>query len=503
MAASDSLPMNSAGPSAGNDDNSEEQNLLKTKAELKIRDEGYAWVVLGAMFSTNLIMFGYNRSFGILATAMLDAYPDSSGITISLIVGLLSGCRNLFAPVIGTMSNKFGLRRSLFFGSTLYFVALVASFFCTTMTQLGFTLGAMIGFSQGIIQCCQVILVPQYFEKKLSLANGIRVASSPLGGLLFPFLISFLIEFYSLRSTLLLFGAISAHIFIFSLLMRPIKKQMKIKAIEKTDQIFKEIYYEKNNEGQLFIPNANNADNEVINSTEWTRVKTTSDVNIKKLLFEEITLKNGHLLKKRPQKKLEFKFFKNFHYITYLLLAASVPWGLNLVIYYMVIYAQTSVGLTSYEVSIMLGFESVCDFIVRLFIGWFNNKNFIPKSYSLLICLWISAAGKFFVPFATNLVTLIILTFVCTVAGASYVTSLTVMLVEDFGREHITTTWGFVRMTSGIFSFINSLIIGYILDWTGSFTVPFFVMGAGTFFCGSIIGIQILVKKLSSSEDRT
>ncbi|RXG68081.1 Monocarboxylate transporter 14 [Armadillidium vulgare] len=470
MAASDnSLPINSADsavPSTGNEDNAEEQNLLRTKAELKIRDEGYAWVVLGAMFSINLIMFGYNRSFGILATAMLDAYPDSSGITISLIVGLLSGCRNLFAPVIGTLSNKFGLRRS---------------------------------FSQGIIQCCQVILVPQYFEKKLSLANGIRVASSPLGGLLFPFLISFLIEFYSLRSTLLLFGAITAHIFICSLLMRPIKKQMKIKAIEKTDQIFKEIYYEKNNEGQLFIPNANNADNEVINSTEWTRVKTTSDVNIKKLLCEEIMLKNSHLLKKRPQKKLEFKFFKSFYYITYLMLAASVPWGLNLVIYYMVIYAQKSVGLTSYEVSIMLGFESVCDFFVRLFIGWFNNKNFFPKSYTL----WISATGKFFVPFATNLVTLIILTFVCTIAGASYVTSLTVMLVEDFGREHITTTWGFVRMTSGIFSFINSLIIGYILDWTGSFTVPFFVMGAGTFFCGSIIGIQILVKRLSSSEDRT
>ncbi|RXG60613.1 Monocarboxylate transporter 14 [Armadillidium vulgare] len=433
MAGSDnSLPINSADsavPSTGNDDNSEEQNLLKTKAELKIRDEGYAWVVLWAMFFTNLVMFGYNRT-----------------------------------PVIGTFSNKFGLRRSLFFGSTLYFVALVASFFCTTMTQLGFTLGAMIGLGQGFIQCGQVILVPQYFEKKLSLANGIRVASSPLGGLLFPFLISFLIEFYSLRSTLLLFGAITAHIFICSLLMRPIKKQMKIKAIEKTDQIFKEIYYEKNNEGQLFIPNANNADNEVINSTEWTRVKTTSDVNIKKLLCEEIMLKNSHLLKKRPQKKLEFKFFKNFHYITYLLLAASVPWGIHLIGYYTVIYARKSVGLTS---------------------------------------LWISAVGKFFIPYATNLITLVILIFVCTVAVASFNSTLTVMLVEDFGREHITTTWGFFRMTSGIFSFTNSLIIGYILDWTGSFTVPFFLMGTGTFFCGFLIGIQILVKKLTSSkEDR-
>ncbi|RXG60612.1 hypothetical protein Avbf_00913 [Armadillidium vulgare] len=151
----------------------------------------------------------------------------------------------------------------------------------------------------------------------------------------------------------------------------------------------------------------------------------------------------------------------------------------------------------------MLSFKSIFDFVLRIFIGWFNNKKIFSKSYTLLICLWISAVGKFFIPYATNLITLVILIFVCTVAVASFNTTLTVMLVEDFGREHITTTWGFFRMTSGIFSFTNSLIIGYILDWTESFTVPFFLMGTGTFFCGFLIGIQILVKKLTSSkEDR-
>lgn len=88
-------------------------------------------------------------------------------------------------------------------------------------------------------------------------------------------------------------------------------------------------------------------------------------------------------------------------------------------------------------------------------------KTLINKIY---ICsLWISSIGTLLIPFGTNLTFLIIAVGLFTIGPAAYTASIAVILCEEFGKENITCTWGFVKMIHGIFSFVHSLLIGKLI----------------------------------------
>ena len=46
--------------------------------------------------------------------------------------------------------------------------------------------------------------------------------------------------------------------------------------------------------------------------------------------------------------------------------------------------------------------------------------------------------------------------------SGGFFTSINVVLTDQFGRESIASTWGFVRMTQGLFGFIYPPLIGRI-----------------------------------------
>ena len=62
----------------------------------------YAWVILGAMFLSNVITAGYVKSFGLIYNAVAEVYPDSNGTMGGTMIGLLAGCRSCLGEWISS-----------------------------------------------------------------------------------------------------------------------------------------------------------------------------------------------------------------------------------------------------------------------------------------------------------------------------------------------------------------------------------------------------------------
>ncbi|RXG56248.1 Monocarboxylate transporter 7 [Armadillidium vulgare] len=110
---------------------------------IQLKDNGYSWVVLGAMVVSNALTAGYIKSFGIIYNSVLDEFPDTSGSEAGLMMGLLVACRTTLAPFTCAMGIKFGSRISIMLGAILCFVGLILSYFCKSVWQLSLTLGGM------------------------------------------------------------------------------------------------------------------------------------------------------------------------------------------------------------------------------------------------------------------------------------------------------------------------------------------------------------------------
>ncbi|KAB7505650.1 Monocarboxylate transporter 6 [Armadillidium nasatum] len=579
----------------------------KKLEELQIKDRGYAWVVLAAMFCSNILTFGYMKGFGVFFNEIKEEYPAASGLMAGIMMGLLSGFRTIFAPFAGAMAQAFGIRRTLCLGTAIYSIALFSSYFCTNLEQLAVTLGALIGISHCLIESVQVIIVSQYFENKLSFANGIRVGGNPCGLIVFPLLLTQLYVSFGLKLMFILLSGIIMHIFVLTALMRPFKTHFKINALDKATELLQE---GSSNEEKgfsykckgLFAKNSLNF-NDIKKDTQGSSLKCLGNIgnfrglqkvrkdsleplqlsaaslfgsvstiydgqgfyhsnqmhsnnsldkpkgqenpsyiheeptlqvsdenekmekkcsdsterssednhiighqkltydgqnySPKKKIYNEIVKQNQQLLKLKPKKKFALSCFKNPHYLLFLCMAALIPMGNPLVLYYTTLYAKNDIGLSRTEVNVFLSFQAVFDFCLRFFLGWLNNKNYYKKSNGFVFCLLLSATGSALIHFARGLVPLMLLISLYTFGPASFHVSVNVILTERFGKEVIASTYGFVRMAQGIFSFIHPILIGYLLDSTGSYAVPFTVMGIAIFMCGVFIFISNLLERCS------
>ncbi|KAB7498362.1 Monocarboxylate transporter 6, partial [Armadillidium nasatum] len=393
--------------------NNEGSSLLPCDVDLEkyikavcLKDGGYAWVVLVAMLVSNVLTAGYIKSFGMIYNSVLAEYPNTSGAEAGLMMGLLVGCRAMFAPIAGALGVRFGSRISLAVGTILCFSGLVSSYFCTSVIQLSFSLGAMIGLGLCLIESIQVVVIANFFEKKLSTANGIRVSGNPIGGMTYPFILLFLMDGVGVRASRVLLGSIFLHILICAFLIRSPKVHKRIQILSVVRKVEE-------------LPNV-------------TRKK----------IFEALYRQFPDPPKGSRSKALEFHYLKNAVYWIFILSAMTVSLSLPMVIYYIPIYCK-SFGLTPTQISIILSFQSFIDTIFRLIMGFVSNKNFYKMAHGFIFCLCVGGAGILIIPLCTDLWQIYLAISLFTMGSAGNYAFLNVVLTEQFGKHSIATTWGF------------------------------------------------------------
>lgn len=114
----------------------------------------------------------------------------------------------LVAPVVTIFARRCGTQIPMITGAILISAGFISASFAHEIWQLFLTQGVLVGFGVGFVAIPSIATVPQWFDKKRSLANGIGSAGSGIGGLIFSFGTQAMIDSISLAWSLRITGII-------------------------------------------------------------------------------------------------------------------------------------------------------------------------------------------------------------------------------------------------------------------------------------------------------
>ena len=137
-----------------------------------------------------------NKAYGIFLDFFLstDHYPGATALDYALIGGLSTSMSLVITPLINTSSRLLGIRPTLSFGLVFITASLVGASFATQVWQLYLSQGVCFGWGLGFLYVGSSNIVPQWFSKRRSLANGISAAGAPFGGIVYSVAIGSMLE---------------------------------------------------------------------------------------------------------------------------------------------------------------------------------------------------------------------------------------------------------------------------------------------------------------------
>ncbi|KAJ6257717.1 hypothetical protein Dda_7505 [Drechslerella dactyloides] len=152
-------------------------------------DGGYGWVCVACAMALNICSWGINGSYGVYLSFYLTheppLYPQATPLSYAFIGGLIIGSAMVVSPITNLLIRQFSSRVTLLTGTLLQFISLIIASFATQLWQLYLVQGALFGLGMGMVSAVSVSILPQWFDKKRSIASGIAAAGSGVGGLVF------------------------------------------------------------------------------------------------------------------------------------------------------------------------------------------------------------------------------------------------------------------------------------------------------------------------------
>ena len=165
-----------------------EQHAATSEKQLDVPpDGGYGWVCVACCFLINAHTWGLNSSYGVFLSYYLanNYYPGATSLGFAFVGGLSISQALLVSPIATTTTRLFGTRVTLLIGVGFEALALIGASFTHKIWQLFLTQGVCFGLGMGFLFVGSVGVIPQWFTKKRSLANGIGTAGSGIGGMMY------------------------------------------------------------------------------------------------------------------------------------------------------------------------------------------------------------------------------------------------------------------------------------------------------------------------------
>ncbi|KAI0169299.1 MFS transporter, MCP family, solute carrier family 16, member 6 [Hypoxylon sp. FL1284] len=152
-------------------------------------DGGYGWVCVVAQFLLNGFTWGVAASYGVYLAHYLshDLFPEARSLDYAFIGGFNFAFALLVAPLATMLTRVYGVRALMSLGVVLLPAGFVAASFAIRIWHLYLSQGLCVGLGIGLLYVPATAVIPQWFSKKRSLANGICSAGSGIGGLIICF----------------------------------------------------------------------------------------------------------------------------------------------------------------------------------------------------------------------------------------------------------------------------------------------------------------------------
>ncbi|CAF1034173.1 unnamed protein product [Brachionus calyciflorus] len=424
------------------DEKSESVCEMKEKKEFTKPDGGYGWVILFVAFTISFILDGCMYSFGIILDEIKNHYGVAQEIA-NLITSFNTGFLFLSGTLSAAFAKQFGCRIvvmvSAFIFSGMYFLsALVSSIY-----YLHFLFGIIGGIAFGCTYLTCFIILVEYFDKKLGLANGLTMAGSGLGATAFAPLTHFLNKYFGWKYTMMILAGLVFLCFFLGALLRPI-----------------EYYYKKIRQED---------DNDEENFDSVIPKQTTSEIIIE--IFKEMT--NFRLL--RENSLFLLMTMSNFFiFFVYFIVFIYIP------------VRAKELKIENYAIILsIIGFVNIpC----RIIFGILSDK-VIKAIYMNTFSVFLASVSTFSFYYLTTIYSQAVFAVFFAISAAGMNCLSTPYLVDIVGSKSFANANGILNIFRGISCIAGPFIAGFLTDKLGSNLYAFV-------FCGSSLAIAAILSAI-------
>uniref|UniRef100_A0A4W4F606 Major facilitator superfamily (MFS) profile domain-containing protein n=1 Tax=Electrophorus electricus TaxID=8005 RepID=A0A4W4F606_ELEEL len=161
---------------------------MSTRQNSFFPDGGYGWLVVFAATWCNGSIFAIQNSFSILHV-MLKVFFADYRAKDTWIGALSMGMVFLCSPLVSMSTDRFGCRATAVGGSLVAFVGLLTGSFAKSLPLQYLTYGLLFGAGCSYSLQPTLVILGQYFQRHLGLANGLVTAGSSLFSVALPVLL--------------------------------------------------------------------------------------------------------------------------------------------------------------------------------------------------------------------------------------------------------------------------------------------------------------------------
>ncbi|EDW65803.1 uncharacterized protein out [Drosophila virilis] len=189
-------------------------------------DGGWGWVICLAAGLNNFFMFPALQQYGLIyrgrmATLGFDAKETTIIVNVVMTLSSIVGIFN------GAMFRRFTFRQVALAGSALGFLGIFGSAFCTTVWQYIVCLSLIYGVGLGLAMAAVSLAVNTYFKQSRRRATGFSWTITGLGPIIFPYVSTFLLEYYGAQGTILIYSGIAMNAVLCALTLQPVMRHVR------------------------------------------------------------------------------------------------------------------------------------------------------------------------------------------------------------------------------------------------------------------------------------
>jgi len=168
----------------------------------------YGWVVVAVSFLTLFMALGIRYSYGVFFVAIVREYGWSRGATAGAFsMAMISHA--LFAPVTGTLIDRYGPRRLFPLGAIFLTLGLVAASRISSLWHLYLFFGVIIASGINTLSYSpHMSIIPKWFVRKRGLASGLVLSGIGMGTMTLAPLCESVIESMGWRAAFLVLAAL-------------------------------------------------------------------------------------------------------------------------------------------------------------------------------------------------------------------------------------------------------------------------------------------------------
>ncbi|XP_068754811.1 monocarboxylate transporter 10-like isoform X1 [Montipora capricornis] len=183
-------------------------------------DGGYGWIVCCGTFIVNFVVFGIHNSFGVLYVSLLDDL-NLGEMQTAWIGAMAMGLNFFFGPITSALCDRFGCRVVSFAGAFFSVLGLLLTSFVQEVSKMYVTYGVVWGVGSSLSFVSSIVVLGQYFKKRLALANGIATSGSGVGSLVAGPVINFLLQTVGWKSSMRILSGFAGILWMAALLFKP------------------------------------------------------------------------------------------------------------------------------------------------------------------------------------------------------------------------------------------------------------------------------------------